>query len=295
MQPSRGFAPPWYFELARKRIGAGRRGGYLLLGIYRRLGLLERVCRFPLPGGDGQVLLPLDWPGIEQYQLLSNYEKDAIETVSQAIAKQGGDYLLIDCGADVGAYARLLLASTKQIKRVIAIEPSEAACAVLHRNLAGQGVAVEVLCAAVGEESGFGELVAPLDDPIAHAMYFQPRENGPVEMQRIDDLGLAFGQNIILKLDIEGHEYPALRGARRMLERARHLVLQVEAHPGVARRTGREPLEALRLLAELRSGMDWVACNEKRGLVHTGLNLAEPLFTQVPADEIYDLVAWTRP
>jgi hypothetical protein len=54
------------------------------------------------------------------------------------------------------------------------------------------------------------------------------------------------------KFDIEGGELAAIQGAAETIRSARRCVVTVEAHPLVAKRTGREPIDTLRFLASIR-------------------------------------------
>ena len=58
--------------------------------------------------------------------------------------------------------------------------------------------------------------------------------------------------SVMLKIDVEGQELAVLRGARRVLEQARDLVVAFEAHPEVARRTGIDPMACLSHLQSIR-------------------------------------------
>ena len=69
---------PWYFRLASARIREGKRGGWALLRLFHKLGLLDRVCGFTLPNGE-PILMPLSWPGVHDPDVFVNYEPDAID------------------------------------------------------------------------------------------------------------------------------------------------------------------------------------------------------------------------
>lgn len=242
----------------------------------------------------GEVLVPLHWPGIETPGVLERYEKDAVRAMSSAMASNGGNYVLIDCGADVGIYTRLLLAATDQVEQLFAFEPNPEAFRILEKNLDGLPVKTELFCAAVGEKAGRGELVCADDDPIPHAMFMQPSNRGSIAIHRLDDLDVPSGLGVALKLDVEGAEYESLLGASELLRSAPHFVVQIEAHRGVAQRVGREPLDGVRLLQQLGAEIDWVACNETQGRTYSDLDLDKPFFDQLPEGNVYDIVVWKR-
>ena len=285
---------PLTFELARKRIAAGKRGGYLIRRTLAGLGLLKKAYQFPLPPKADRVWAPLDWPGIEDYNIFKRYERDALQAVNMAMTAHNGDFALIDCGADVGVYSKLLLSINDQIKHITAFEPNERSFSILLKNFTALGNHTQLFCAAVGEKAGFGKLVSPNTLTDSHSKFIVEAAEGPIKIARIDDLSLPSHLALVLKLDIEGAEYEALLGAANTISQASYFVIQIEAHRDVARRINREPLDSVRLLRELGGEVDWVACNEKQGKTYANLSLNRPLFEQLPDGEIYDLVVWKR-
>ena len=95
-----------------------------------------------------------------------------------------------------------------------------------------------------------GVLMSPSYDPSAHAKFVSPGE-GDIKVVTIDSLGRA-DKNVAFKIDVEGFELEVLEGARRTITEAHAVVIMLEAHPDVARRTGRNPVTYLRYLTEIR-------------------------------------------
>ena len=131
----------------------------------------------------------------------------------------------IDVGANIGDYAYHLRALSS---RVFAFEPNPALAAWLRGCY---GRTVTVIEAALSDAAGTAELSIPLGDTgelidghgsIENTFGVNSRTVS-VPLIRLDDMDLP--KIGFLKIDVEGHELIALRGARRLLQRDRPTLL----------------------------------------------------------------------
>ena len=172
--------------------------------------------------------------------------QDGIEDISWILAEvavgvyrpadqsvRSGD-TVIDCGANIGMFAREALAGEADL--VVAVEPSSANLECLRRNLRAQIESGRVVLRETGlweskellpftisaQASTRSSFVLGSDDEISTALT-------PVTTLDlvVEDLGLS--RVDFIKMDIEGAEQSALRGARKTLIRERpRLAIAVE-------------------------------------------------------------------
>lgn len=171
----------------------------------------------------------------------------------------GGTFL--DIGANFGWYSCLFSRLAGEAGRVVAFEPEPRNFELLERNLLRNRCAnVTALREGVAERAGELELhLYKASNPGRHSLL--PMAGGetvsvPVVTldERLAALGLG-GQPIdLMKIDIEGYELPALRGAAATLSRCMNLV--IEYSPDLMRASGIDPGDLVELLAS--SGM-WVS------------------------------------
>jgi FkbM family methyltransferase len=223
---------------------------------YREPSWLERVAsgaagrapawlRGPVKRGFNAVLaaLPGDHltcrlPGGETLRVDPAYRHLAWNAEEYAALKRcahpGGTVL--DVGANVGAYTLLFARWVGDTGHVYAFEPASASRAGLERHLLLNGLSsrVSVRAEAISDRAGS----APFIDAGTHGdNRLVPSATGEtrnVPSLSIDGFCDAVGlAPDVIKIDIEGAELAALRGARRTIAgRGAALALFVELHPG---------------------------------------------------------------
>jgi len=165
-------------------------------------------------------------PDKDPYTLAFNLAEQVVGIYrSTQVRVQPGD-VVVDCGANVGVFTRQALMEGARL--VVAVEPALENLECLRRNLAKEIEAGRVLLCPKGVWSREGELRLRVD-PRTHAadtFVMQPPgwQQGPVlpvtTVDRlVQELGLA--RVDFIKMDIEGAELEALKGARRTLRRWR--------------------------------------------------------------------------
>jgi FkbM family methyltransferase len=250
--PRRAERAPWHFRLALSLIRRRIRGGYRLVGMARRLGRLNVVVPYVLEEG-----LTLDVPLYRRENLMTaeearEYEALAIACLVEEVkARRPAAVTLVDCGADIGLISTLLSARCPDVARIVAFEPNPEAFPILRWNLERLSPPGECHAAAVSDFSGRAELRSPGPGTSDHARFIVPSPEGEIPVMRVDDLGVDPGHGLLLKIDVEGAELAVLRGAAGTLAAAAWFVVLFEAHPEVARRTGIDPIECVRLLGSL--------------------------------------------
>jgi FkbM family methyltransferase len=244
--------PPWYFSLAAFLIRHRLRGGYRIMSMARDRGLLDRPVRYRV--GNGCTLdVPISRPETSWTRRdVLDYDPLLIDDLVAAVRRAPHPVLLVDCGADIGLVSVLTAARCPELDGVIAIEPNPSAFPVLAVNAARLPLPAVAHRAAVADVSGSGRLVSAPGDDSDHAAYVVQAEEGDFPLVRIDDLGIAPGGTVVIKLDVEGNELVALRGAVNTLRSASHVVISYEAHPAVSLRTGVEPTDIIRFLESIR-------------------------------------------
>lgn len=154
----------------------------------------------------------------------------------------------LDGGAHVGTWSRVLAGRFEQ---VLAFEPAPDTFACLARNVAAFGLAnVEIRQAALGDApgrvrvtlDGFERAIAMGNTGARFVS-----DGDDADRITIDSLGL--DRLDFLKLDIEGSEPAAIRGAEATIRRCRPVVLYEDK--GLCRRYGERPDACHRLLAGL--------------------------------------------
>lgn len=282
---------PFYFRLARDRIAAGKRGGYLLLHAARRLGLLNQCAPFELPNGE-TIVMPLDWPLIWRKDRFETYEPDAIQRFAAVIEEMATPPTLVDCGADVGLFTRLVIVRTRRISEVIAIEPNYKSHRLLSLNLQGLPVPARALHGGVGAECGFADLVQadiePGSDYADHSAFLKPSTGG-IRVFTIDSIPFDRSRPLALKIDVEGAELDTVKGAVETLYRVPELIVQFEAHRDVWRRTETDPMACVRLIQSIRP-VTIVAFEERTRSVFEHLDVSRPFFDQVGAHRVLDVI-----
>jgi FkbM family methyltransferase len=184
----------------------GRAGGA------RRSTQLRDGSRFELELGD--------WPQARAF-LLGEYDPDTVRFIGAALPEKG---VFFDVGAHVGLISFQVLRH-RPSARIHAFEPHPDRNAQYrrHRQLNGAEDQVEII------ETALSDAVGEVDfDFDRHAI----GERGtPVPTTTLDRHADAAGVERIdvLKLDVEGHELSALRGAEQMLSEGRIGKITLEA------------------------------------------------------------------
>ncbi len=148
-----------------------------------------------------------------------------IEPVQRAL---GPHEHFLDVGAHQGEVLTRFIARVHgRFESATAIEPDSASRSALLRALSAlpetQRARIGVLPVAVGEQSGRQRFAHGL----GYASQLSAIGSDEVAVHSIDDLGLA---PTFIKLHVEGHEWPALRGARATLLRQRPIVAATVYH-----------------------------------------------------------------
>ncbi len=209
-------------------------GGF---GVVRRR-LKPFFARWLAPDGGG---LRSELPGGEIVLVAAAFRHitwNPEEYAAFRAAVRPGDVVL-EAGANVGAYTVLFAQWVGAAGRVFAFEPDPTAAAGLRQHIALNAVADRVtpvtaavadgrdpvLRLALGESSGTSRLLQPNEAPVANS--------SEVRATSIDQFCAEHRlAPRVIKIDVEGAELAALRGARATIAAAgRDLQLFVEMHP----------------------------------------------------------------
>jgi FkbM family methyltransferase len=284
--------PSLAFRFARACLCHDIPGAWRFYRIFLYRAMKGKAAPFPLADGTS-LMLPLTWPGLVTGRATEDYEPDAVAAFTAAVARFGSSVTLIDCGADVGVFSRLVMAGTANISRVIAVEPNPDPFELLAENLRERpGLSVQLRQSAVSAADGTGWLAVDPHEDHDHGAHLRAKTGTGVEtkVETIDGLVGPDPSPIALKIDVEGEELNVLRGATETLAHAPGFVVQFEAHPDVASRTGIEPGECVRMLRRLGATTFTAYCERTRETV-SQIDPDRRFFLQADPREIYDVVA----
>jgi len=172
--------------------------------------------------------------------------------------------VVVDIGAHIG---RFTLASARKASIVVAIEPVPSNFSILKENVALNGFKnVIAMSIAISDREDESPLYLPREGDTATSSLeptWSARLNRPseamaldVECRTLDSLVASLDMEVIhwLKIDVEGHEVPVLKGGESALRRTKNLVLEVTAGN-----------EELCKNATKRAGLELVATEMQRG------------------------------
>jgi FkbM family methyltransferase len=182
--------------------------------------LLNDDARFAFPFGDGYWSLLLDRGFV--------YEGE-IERFLRSVADV--DYGFIDGGANFGFWSVLVSSRPFGSRPVIAIEASADNAAKLARNAELNGGRFKVLHRAIGSTTGDQVWLSGSKHEALRVGETNGAESGEsVETMTLDSLleqGLVSAQQRhVIKLDVEGMEVDAVKGARQLLESETVIILE---------------------------------------------------------------------
>lgn len=147
------------------------------------------------------------------------YERRVLR-IAARLARGG---LFVDVGAHIGNHSVYV---AKTGAKVVAIEPHPDTFEILERNVASNGLTVDLVNAACGASSAQASI--ELNDPANTGSAVITVGGGTIRVVTLDSLGLAPS---VVKIDVEGHELEVLKGAEQTLIAHRPAVI-VEHHSG---------------------------------------------------------------
>jgi FkbM family methyltransferase len=161
-----------------------------------------------------------------------------------------GDTVL-DIGANIGGYASFFANRVGPNGRVFAFEPEPRNLAQL-RKLASRRSQITVVPAAVADRSGDLKLFVSADMNVDHRTYDpgEGRVGIDIRAVAIDEFVEQHVQVGAIKMDIQGAELSALRGARHLLDRSSRLLMILEYWPFGLRAAAENPQSVLDFLGD---------------------------------------------
>ncbi|HTX33310.1 MAG TPA: FkbM family methyltransferase [Solirubrobacteraceae bacterium] len=173
--------------------------------------------------------------------------------VMQSLLRPGG--VVIDGGANIGLYTLLAAAAVGPSGRVIACEPAPGTIEMLRASIRRNGFDwVDLRESALADAPG--RLSIRVFEPGSGSSSFAPADQTTgteieVEVTTLDEVaGPHLEQTNLVKLDVEGAELLALRGAQRLLTQARPDFI-IELEPDHLARQGSSVADVQTLFADV--------------------------------------------
>ena len=170
------------------------------------------------------------------------YPKD-YETFKQDFINKHASGICVDLGAHIGLYTVLM---SRKADQVIAFEPTDYTRKILEQTLKLNDCSnVNVRADVVAESTGTIKF-HDTGSRISNANSLVPvGKSINLNSLALDDLQLSID---FLKIDIEGAELMALKGAKKMLGSVKFMTLEI--HPSLLRKLGQNAEEIFQLLEE---------------------------------------------
>ena len=182
------------------------------------------------------------------YRGLKAYTDRAERQLLKRILSKGA--VVVDAGANIGIYSRFLSSCVGSTGVVHSFEPSPENFKRLQRatrKLAN----VRLSQAALGEASGRSKLYVSDKLNVDHRTYpteGESRRSVPVDIVALDDYFKPGERVDLIKIDIQGYELHALRGANRVLADNPDAKLVLEFWPYGLKQAGADWLELIETL-----------------------------------------------
>lgn len=180
------------------------------------------------------------------------HEPDISNWLVENVNARPGD-VFIDIGANIGWYSVLFDSLAKPGSSVFAFEPDPLNCKLLRTNLElNHAQSVQVIEAAVAETSGISKLYRYGSTNLGRHSLSDTGGKDSIDVPTVslddfwDQQSLAGRTVRVLKIDIEGYEYIALKNGMTVLEQCALVIC--EYVPGLIRSFGVEPAAFLDLL-----------------------------------------------
>jgi FkbM family methyltransferase len=174
--------------------------------------------------------------------------------------------LVLDIGAFLGVYAVLAARWCGEAGRVVAFEPTPSSAAIARRHFAWnmpEGGRVSLIEAAVSDRDATATLYRydTEDMPYVNSLAAAADASAPgveqtVPVVTVDEVCRELKlQPTVIRMDVQGAEIHALRGAKRTIGAASRLAILVETHPqcwpsfGVSEQDARRTIRDLGLAA----------------------------------------------
>ena len=202
-------------------------GRQLYLALRKRL-LLALRGRFFVARRDRNLLFLIDILNYidREIEAFGAYEKDQLSQFLGRIADRKAS-LFVDIGANLGLYS-LSVATAFPDCEIVAFEPDRRNFGQLHGNLFLNNLQDRVRVEPFALSSAAGQTRFVRHDAENRGRSRLGEDGGfLVEVRRLDDLLPVSGRNIVIKIDVEGHERDVIAGAGRILAE-NDCLLQVE-------------------------------------------------------------------
>jgi FkbM family methyltransferase len=157
------------------------------------------------------------------------FRDEAASLLNLALLLRPGD-VFVDVGANVGLYSSVLSRYRHVFPetKYVAIEANPATAGRLRQSVAGRDVTVM----NIGASDCAGELAF---EPGVTSGVFKVADAGStngvsrISCERLDALALPAG-DLVIKIDVEGHELPVMKGASRLFDEQRVKVVYLDGY-----------------------------------------------------------------
>jgi FkbM family methyltransferase len=183
---------------------------------------------------DEEICFPLEY---------SRYYPKDYETFKQDFINKHASGICVDLGAHIGLYTVLM---SRKAEQVIAFEPTDYTRKILEQTLTLNNCNnVDVRSDVVAESTGVIKFY-DTGSRISNANSLVPvGKSINLNSLALDDLQLSID---FLKIDIEGAELMALKGAKKLLSSVKYMTIEI--HPSLLHKLGQSAEEIFHLLEE---------------------------------------------
>ena len=171
----------------------------------------------------------------------SRYYPEGYEIEKQKFIEANCHGMTLDLGAHIGLYTVIM---SRLSTVVVAVEPSPKTRKALTNTLfLNNSSNVAIISNAISDKSGTSTIFMTNDDVSNANSLFVAGKPHKVNTVCIDSFGVDFN---FIKIDIEGAELLALRGASRVLKKVQ--AMTIEIHPEILESTGQQKSEIWEIL-----------------------------------------------